>query len=90
MALDREALATEVIHRVGPGGDYLTDDHTLTHFRELWQPHLFDRSRYEVWKQNGARKVKDRLQEKTISLIESHKPTPLSDSQREEIDYILK
>jgi trimethylamine--corrinoid protein Co-methyltransferase len=90
MALDGDALATEVINRVGPEGDYLTDDHTLSHFRELWQPRLFDRSRYEVWKQNGAKKVKDRIKEKTVSILESHQPRQLSDSQRQEIEYILQ
>ena len=90
ISLTSEAIAAEVIERVGPGGDHLTDDYTLTHFRELWQPILFDRSRYEVWKQHGAKKVQDRLKEKTISLMESHTPRPLPDKQKQEIEDVLK
>lgn len=89
-SLSSEALATEVIDRVGPGGDHLTDDYTLEHFRDLWQPTLFDRSRYEVWQQKGAKRVKDRLKAKTIDIIENHTPEPLPAGHKQEIDRILK
>jgi hypothetical protein len=29
-------LVLEVIHQVGPGGDFLTHKHTLKRFRDLW------------------------------------------------------
>src|SRR5690606_15542891 len=34
MLLDAESLALDVIHKVGPGGDFLTAKHTLKHFRD--------------------------------------------------------
>ncbi len=88
--LDTEALAMEAIHRVGPGGDFLTDEHTMAHFRELWQPTLFDRQRAEDWRTRGSKRLGDRLREKTIAIMESHRPRPLPDSIQEEIQYILK
>jgi trimethylamine--corrinoid protein Co-methyltransferase len=90
MSLDAESLALEVIHKVGPGGDYLTQKHTLKHFRELWQPELFDRRRAEEWAASGSRRLGDRLREKTVALIEEHQSEPLPDAVREEIRYILK
>jgi trimethylamine--corrinoid protein Co-methyltransferase len=36
ITLDAESLALDVIHKVGPGGDFLTQKHTLKHFRDLW------------------------------------------------------
>jgi trimethylamine--corrinoid protein Co-methyltransferase len=90
VALDAEALALDVIHKVGPGGDFLTQKHTLKHFRELWQPGLFDRRRAEEWVAGGSPRLVQRLREKTVSLMEEHRPEPLPDSVREEIDYILK
>jgi trimethylamine--corrinoid protein Co-methyltransferase len=90
MKLDAEALAMEAIHRVGPGGNYLTDDHTLAHFRELWQPTLFDRRRAQDWQAGGAKRLGDRLREKTVSILDSHRPQPLPESVRQEIEYILK
>jgi trimethylamine--corrinoid protein Co-methyltransferase len=89
VSLDPEALALEVIHAVGPGGDFLTEEHTLKHFRELWQPSLFDRHRAEDWTTAGSKRLGQRLQEKTVAIITEHQPEPLPDGVREEIRYIL-
>jgi trimethylamine--corrinoid protein Co-methyltransferase len=88
--LDADSLAMDAIHRVGPGGDYLTDEHTMAHFRELWQPTLFDRKRANDWRAAGSKRLGDRLRDKTISIINDHEPSPLPGSVREEIGYILQ
>jgi trimethylamine--corrinoid protein Co-methyltransferase len=89
MALDAESLALEVIHSVGPGGDFLTAKHTLKHFRDLWQPSLMTRQRAEDWAAAGGPRLGQRLRDKTMALIEQHRPEPLPDSVRAEIGYIL-
>jgi trimethylamine--corrinoid protein Co-methyltransferase len=90
VSLDAEALAMEAIHGVGPGGNYLTDEHTIEHFRDLWQPTLFDRQRADDWRASGSKRLGDRLREKTIAMVKNHQPEPLPGSVREEIEYILK
>ncbi len=90
VSLDAESLALEVIHKVGPGGDFLTADHTLSHFRDLWQPTLFDRRRMEDWVAAGSTRLDQRLQEKTVAIMEEHEPAPLPDEVRGEINYVLK
>jgi trimethylamine--corrinoid protein Co-methyltransferase len=87
--LDAEALAMEAIHRVGPGGNYLTDEHTMAHFRELWQPTLFDRQRADDWHAGGSKRLGDRVRDKTMAIMENHQPEPLPGSVHEEIQYIL-
>ena len=52
---DDDALAVEAIAAVGPGGEFLSHDHTLRHWRELWVPRFFDRQRLDKWR--GARCV---------------------------------
>jgi trimethylamine--corrinoid protein Co-methyltransferase len=89
MALDAESLALDVIHQVGPGGDFLTARHTLRHFRELWQPSLFDRRRSEDWIAAGSPRLGARLREKTINIMQGHQPQPLPGSVRDEVRYIL-
>jgi trimethylamine--corrinoid protein Co-methyltransferase len=84
--IDAETVAGDVIHRVGPGGDFLADDHTLAHFREFWQPELFSRDRLEDWQEGGARRLGDRVKEKTLALMESHRPEPLSGAAVAEIE----
>jgi trimethylamine--corrinoid protein Co-methyltransferase len=88
--LDADALAMEVIQRVGPGGNYLTDEHTVAHFRELWRPSLFDRQRADDWRASGSKRLGDRLRDKTIAIMENHQTEPLPDPIREEIRYILQ
>ena len=90
MAVDAEQVALEVIHQVGPGGDFLTAQHTLKHFRELWQPTLFDRRRAEDWIALGSKRLGQRLRDKTMAIMKDHKPEPLPDGVREEIAYILR
>ena len=89
LSLDAESLALDVIHQVGPGGDFLTAGHTLKHFRELWQPGLFDRRRADDWVAAGSERLGQRLREKTVAIIEEHRPAPLPAGQRQEIAHIL-
>lgn len=90
ITLDAEALALEVIEEVGPGGDFLAHEHTLKHFREYWEPELMSRHRMEDWVSEGKKRMGERLRERTINIIEEHRPEPLRDNVREEIAYILK
>lgn len=90
IALDAESLALEIIDQVGPEGSFLTADHTLSHFRSLWQPALFNRYRMHEWEKKGSTRLGDRLRSKTISLMEDSRPEPLAETLKAEIEYILK
>ena len=66
--IDGESLALDTIGKVGPAGHFMEEDHTLEHFRrDIWYPSLFERVRYDSWKEAGCRDVlhraKDRVQE---------------------------
>jgi trimethylamine---corrinoid protein Co-methyltransferase len=89
IALDSEALALEVIHQVGPGGEYMSNEHTLRHFRDMWMPTLFSRQRMSEWIASGSQRLGQRLKDRTIAIMETHTPQPLSDNMRAEISYIL-
>jgi trimethylamine--corrinoid protein Co-methyltransferase len=89
MSLDAESLALEVIHKVGPGGNFVGENHTLDHFREMWQPALFDRRRVDDWVAAGSQRLGQRLRDRTVALIEDHQPEPLPTGVEEEIEYIL-
>ena len=78
IAVDDEHLALHVIDRVGPGGHYLADDHTLKHFKtEFWYPTLLDRRRWEDWEAAGAKSLGQRVREKVLDIIENFEPEPL-------------
>ena len=87
--VDREYLAVDTIKRVGPGGHFLQDDHTLNHFRENWQPDLTDRKTYETWKIDGATSMGQRAKEKVRHIIDNYRPQLLPVEVDAEIDRIL-
>jgi trimethylamine--corrinoid protein Co-methyltransferase len=69
LEVSRETLATEVIDRVGPGGNYLKDRHTLENFKKVFYSDLFDRTMMETWEKEGRKSLTDRLREKTLRLM---------------------
>jgi trimethylamine--corrinoid protein Co-methyltransferase len=80
LEVNAQSIARDVIARVGPGGNYLAEDHTFTHFRrELWRPALFTRQHYTAWKEAGGKDTARRIQEKIRRLVETHRPDPLPD-----------
>lgn len=87
--LDDESLALDLIHKAGPGGDFMSTEHTFEHFRDYWFPTLFERRRFDDWREAGSQRLSDRLREKTVGIMEEHEPEPLPDHVREEIDDLL-
>ncbi len=82
-------LAVDVIAAVGPGGNFLAEDHTVTHFRSLWQPRYFDRGTWEDWEAAGRPDPRTRARERAASLLASHVPAPLPDGLAGELARIV-
>jgi trimethylamine--corrinoid protein Co-methyltransferase len=80
-----ETLALDVIDRVGPGGHFVEEEHTLKHFRNVWYSNLFDRTVYEVWLEQGGRRFEERLRERTLKVME-HEPVALSPEVVKELE----
>lgn len=88
--VDADHLALDVIDRVGPGGHYLADDHTLNFFRsEFWMPELIDRTNFDTWKENGSKSLGDRVHEKVLDLLENYRPKPMSPEVEQKIKYVI-
>ena len=87
---DENSLAVEAIDRVGPGGNYLSDDHTLNCFKsEFWRPTILNRLDLEQWKAAGRKAMGEKLRQRVIEIIETHKPHGLSDIVRKRIETIV-
>jgi len=73
-----ETLAVDVIERVGPGGHYLTQEHTRQHFRtELWFPTLMDRQQRRGWEASSRKTMAERVRAKVVDILEHHEPMPI-------------
>ncbi len=53
--VSEETLAVDLIKKMGFNGNYLFDNHTRAHVRELWQARLGETGNYDGWKNAGGR-----------------------------------
>lgn len=74
IVVNKETMAVDVIGKVGGGGHYLYEEHTMNHFRSHYMPKLMERRSYEEWAVDKKR-MSDRIVEKTRDLLTSHPGT---------------
>ena len=85
-----ETLAVEVIEQVGPGGHYLTQEHTRSNYREeTWFPGLMDRQMRGSWEATGAKTMADRVRAKVVDILEHHEPLLLQDETEAALEKIV-
>lgn len=73
--ITQETLALDAIARVGPGGHYLMDAHTVRHMRrEFFYPRVADRQGRALWEEGGKRDTRARAQERAAALLAEHEP----------------
>lgn len=88
--VSEEAMALDLIEKVGPGGHYLAEEHTMRHFRdELYFPPTLSRKNYDAWKLEGAKTFGQAANERVRNLLECHRPDPLPAEVEKEIQNIL-
>jgi trimethylamine---corrinoid protein Co-methyltransferase len=74
-SLDTEHLARDIIEQVGPGGNYLSEMHTVNHCRtEHWVPHNINRLTHEVWTKEGARTYEEVVTARARDILKNHRP----------------
>jgi trimethylamine--corrinoid protein Co-methyltransferase len=84
--VSEESLGTEVIDRVGPGGHYLMDPHTLRHMRsELYYPPIADRQNRASWEVAGRLDARARAAARVAKLLAEHAAPTLPAGVEEKI-----
>jgi trimethylamine--corrinoid protein Co-methyltransferase len=83
-----ETLALDTIAAVGPGGNFLSQKHTLKHMRDLFLPQFMDRRPYSEWetKKDDAR---DWALAKARKVLETHQPDPFDEKVSAEMAKII-
>jgi trimethylamine--corrinoid protein Co-methyltransferase len=89
--ISRETLALDVIRGIGPGGDFLSEEHTLKHFKgELWRPMHANRLDPDTWIANGRKSYQDVVVEATLGILDSHRAPALPDAVRTRLSEIVE
>ncbi len=66
-----ETLALDVIKSVGPGGNFIAEQHTLDHFKNhLFFPELLNRQAIDKWEEGGAKNFEQRANQKVREILE--------------------
>lgn len=85
-----ETLAVDVIRKVGIGGNYLAQMHTIRHMREILLPLLWDTNPYDDWVTKGKKDPFVAAREKAESILASHRPVPLDAGTAKQLAAIHK
>jgi trimethylamine--corrinoid protein Co-methyltransferase len=88
IVVNDETLALDTIAAVGPGGNFLTQKHTLKHMRDVFLPQFMDRRPYNEWeaKKDDAR---DWALAKARKILAEHHPDPLDAKLSAELAKII-
>jgi len=89
LAVDEDTCAYDAIQRVGIGGDFLTDPHTLAHVRERWVPRLSDRYNWAGWEREGSSTMLDRAVAEQERILREHELEWLDEASQRELDRIV-
>lgn len=88
---DEDALGFDAIKRVGPSGEFLSDEHTLRHARtEWWFPRLFHRGAWDTWVAEGKPDVMQRAREVVEESRKIEVPCVLPDDVAREVDRLVQ
>jgi len=89
--INDDTLGLDALARVGPGGNFLSDEHTLKYFKtEYYRPRIFNRGTREIWQSKGGKDLNENARERAKTILREHKPAPLADDVVKELDSIIK
>ena len=69
--VNEETLGLDAIEKVGPGGNFLMEDHTIEHMMdELFYPTLSVRCNFDIWEERGRPSMLSRAHEQVQEILE--------------------
>jgi trimethylamine--corrinoid protein Co-methyltransferase len=87
--INDETLALDLIDELGPNGDYLSSDHTFSHYRDPYYSELADKRQYESWQELGSTTLEFRATQQVNEIISSHEVNPLPDAVQKRLKEIV-
>jgi trimethylamine--corrinoid protein Co-methyltransferase len=69
--MDEDTLSFDVIQKVGPGGNYVVEDHTIDHMmEEFFYPNLSVRCSFDIWEDRGRPDMLSRAHDLVQRILE--------------------
>lgn len=91
MSITDESMALDVLSEVGPGGEYISHEHTFEHFNELSKANLLDRNNRDAWEAAGCVDIVEKSYTQAKDILENFKdPAPLPESIQRQLQEVVK
>jgi len=92
ISVSEETLAFDLIKKIGPGGHFLSQKHTLKWFQiEEYMPSaVLDKVSKSRWERTGAKDSLRRAKEQVDKILKEHHPKPLPSDVERELDSFIK
>lgn len=91
VSVSDDTLAFEVIEKVGPGGHFLAQRHSLDYLEsEQFVPRLANRQSFEDWQESGSKDLWAYAREAVKDILATHVPSPLAEEDEAELLAIVR
>jgi trimethylamine--corrinoid protein Co-methyltransferase len=92
LEVNPETLATDVVRQVGPAGNFLSEEHTVRHFRgEIWSPGpAWTRQTWDGWAGSGATSMGERAAAEVRRILATHQPERIDEGLAREVERIVE
>jgi trimethylamine--corrinoid protein Co-methyltransferase len=90
LSFNDETVPLQVMDRVGPGGNFLMEDHTSENFKKsFYFPRFFDRNNFETWEENGSKDLLATLNDNAKKIFAEYQPENVSEIVKSKIEDIV-
>ncbi len=90
IVVNDETIALDLIEKVGIGGMFLAEKHTMKHLREeQYLPGLIDRRSVDLWERDGRKSLEDRARTKVRQALAQPVPHPLDPATVRRLDALI-
>ncbi|OKY78403.1 MAG: Trimethylamine:corrinoid methyltransferase, MttB2 [Candidatus Methanohalarchaeum thermophilum] len=87
--VNEDTLAFDLVKKIGPGGDFVSTEHTQNNLDKIFSPEFLKREKMDFLRDKSKKAMK-KVRKKMKSILEEHEPKPLSSSTQEKIDQVIK
>jgi trimethylamine--corrinoid protein Co-methyltransferase len=90
LSFNDETVPFKVMDSVGPGGNFLMEDHTSENFKKsFYFPRFFNRNNFETWEENGSKDLLATLNENAKKIFAEYQPEDVSEEVKSKIEDIV-
>ncbi|MBU2602928.1 MAG: trimethylamine methyltransferase family protein [Actinobacteria bacterium] len=88
--VNRDTLAVEAIAETGPGGHFMTSDHTYRYMRDVqWRPTILNRKGREKWEAEGSLDLAAKARRKARHILETHEVPALATAVAAKLESLV-